>query len=897
MINVRVLSISRLGLASRCLIAVFGFVVSSSLCADAKEPVLDGVELYAGPSGPAYAQITNLLLDGRIDLRECGAGGQIDRSQYSKLPRIVLSPGGMLEKRADGSLLWTKDSRSTCVVPGSLKLEKGDVLTPAALAEKGTLQGRVIVASAPGLQAPPPLKPGDKVVIVSDPTPEMDEYLRAQWAGTAPVWQDFLSKYPASAHADEAKRSLAELESQQGAVDLARFQSSSSGDSPDVQALRSAWAASQDALHLAADNPVAAKVGDSVRAELTNMAAKGSDELQAYRAAVVAHKAGYAHFTAARKIAEQIATVDERFAPGVALRRDVEVESHSLDTSLQSGEKLLASNQPDQALGAIRKYRFFAPENPRIAAIVNADYDFHLERGKAAETTQDWSSATQEYTKAKEVKDTPEVNAALNHASGLAQSAQFKRLADNAIQQSQQDITQRDTIHAYEVLADLPDGARQLVAEQMASLQSAYVQAASDQAKKLQQVHSPIAGKMDLAAMRQAYSYLERASSFGDDDNIKERLSLVADEISDYYVKQAKAYLEKPLASGVGLGWYYLDQAQLYRPDSPEVRDEKTKNANFYQIRSHLSVGVQFRDQTSRTDLKSAGFSEQLRDAIATGLESSGLPVSVFSMPPAPTVPPNFMLVGEILEHRPMRSEVPETLESKYRTGQRELPNPAWNKADADYTSATLEFQRAQSVLQGAQARNKKKEIEQANRMLLAAKQSVEAAQSKRDELPRTQQEDTVKPYSYTKTTLEIKPVVELSFRIRDLNGVATVGPVNVKEADTKKFVVLEGLNSNDTEGLKQKDARPSEDQLMGEAEIRARDRLVQSALEAVQSLPKKILERARAQVSASEIDDGAELYILYLNCTPADPTPEREEAKRFLRDNFNIQDSTKSHG
>jgi hypothetical protein len=71
-------------------------------------------------------------------------------------------------------------------------------------------------------------------------------------------------------------------------------------------------------------------------------------------------------------------------------------------------------------------------------------------------------------------------------------------------------------------------------------------------------------------------------------------------------------------------------------------------------------------------------------------------------MNPAPAVAPNFVLVGEILEHRTDRSEVPETLESKYRTGQRDLPNPAWNKANAEYTSATLDFQRAQSVLQGA---------------------------------------------------------------------------------------------------------------------------------------------------------------------------------------------------
>jgi hypothetical protein len=450
-------------------------------------------------------------------------------------------------------------------------------------------------------------------------------------------------------------------------------------------------------------------------------------------------------------------------------------------------------------------------------------------------------------------------------------------------------------IHAYEVLADLPDGARHFVAEPMASLQSPYVQAASDQAKKLQQVHSPIAGKADLAAMRQAYSLLERASNFGDDDNLKERLSLVANEISDYYVKQAKIYLEKPLASGVGLGWYYLDQAQLYRPDSPEARDEKTKNASFYQIRSHLSMGVQFRDQTSRTDLKSAGYSDQLRDAIASGLESSGLPVSVVSMNPAPAVAPNFVLVGEILQHRSNRSEVPETLESKYRTGQRDLPNPAWNRANAEYTSATLDFQRAQSVLQGAQARNKKKEIEQANRMLLAAKQNVELAQGELDELPKTKPEDTVKPYSYTKTTLEITPVVELSFRIRDLNGATIVSPTPLKLADTKRFVVLDGLKAEDTEGLKQKDARPAEDQLMDEAEMHARDSLVQSVRDAVQGLPQKILERARAQVTATENDDAAELYILYLNCTRPDPTPEREEAKRFLRDNFNIQEGTKT--
>jgi hypothetical protein len=62
-----------------------------------------------------------------------------------------------------------------------------------------------------------------------------------------------------------------------------------------------------------------------------------------------------------------------------------------------------------------------------------------------------------------------------------------------------------------------------------------------------------------------------------------------------------------------------------------------------------------------------------------------------------------------------------------------------------------------------------------------------------------------------------------------------------------------------------------------------------------VQGLPQKILERARAHVTASENDDAAEQYILYLNCTQPNPTPGREEAKRFLRDNFNIQEGTKT--
>jgi hypothetical protein len=37
------------------------------------------------------------------------------------------------------------------------------------------------------------------------------------------------------------------------------------------------------------------------------------------------------------------------------------------------------------------------------------------------------------------------------------------------------------------------------------------------------------------------------------------------------------------------------------------------------------------------------------------------------------------------------------------------------------------------------------------------------------------------------------------------------------------------------------------------------------------------------------DTDGTAESYILYLNSTPDAPTPERDEAKKFLRDQFNM--------
>jgi hypothetical protein len=78
----------------------------------------------------------------------------------------------------------------------------------------------------------------------------------------------------------------------------------------------------------------------------------------------------------------------------------------------------------------------------------------------------------------------------------------------------------------------------------------------------------------------------------------------------------------------------------------------------------------------------------------------------------------------------------------------------------------------------------------------------------------------------------------------------------------------------------------------MTDVEIEARDAMVKAARERVQELPLKVLTQARAKASANDLEGAAELFVLYLNCTPATSTPERVEASKFLADNFNIRNT-----
>src|SRR5579863_7216564 len=116
----------------------------------AKDAHLIAIELYNGPNGPAYVQISDVLINGKIELRLCGSDPKIDKSSYGKLNKVTLSIGATLEYGITGGLTLSTGKSRTCVVPSNLKYEKNQSSTPQELAALSDLHGNLISPTAGG---------------------------------------------------------------------------------------------------------------------------------------------------------------------------------------------------------------------------------------------------------------------------------------------------------------------------------------------------------------------------------------------------------------------------------------------------------------------------------------------------------------------------------------------------------------------------------------------------------------------------------------------------------------------------------------------------------------------------------------------------------------------------
>lgn len=869
-------------------------VLALGLSGSAKDAPLSAIVLFDSSTDPGYTQLTGVTLNGKTDLRACEGVPRFDKRSYDALPRLQLKATAVLERGAGGQLMLSLDgAKPFCVVTNGVKFDKNPELTPAQAADQAVIFGVVAQSSAPSADIPT-LKPGVELIFVLAPDTEFAEYLRAQRAQSVALWQDYLKRYPASAHSVQARQGLAAMLAQSAEAALAEYSRTAQADPPRLGLLKQARSYAQEIDALSGNRATADKIRQALQTQLDALLEKDRRQLQAFTKAVADHGTGYAHLVAAEKRNEQILEVERDYPPAVALHNEISGEENKLDTILRNADSLLLAKRYDDALSVLAAYAGMSAEIPQIANIIETDYQFHFSRAQQLSAQGSWEQAAEEFRSALKVRpDNQETALALKNAEAQAANAFNRHVVEQALADSRNYAQKNDFIAAYDVLANLPEQQRALVADQMEAVKKDYAPAASRRAQKLQEIHLPIRGRADEEAMRQAYELLQRSGAISNDPAVKLKLDLLSDKISAYYLDQARRYLQKPMASGVGLGWLYLREAQRYEPNLDAVKDEMARYQGAYQLRGRLSVGVVVRDQTSRRE--GQGFADQLGDAIANGLESSSQPVKVirrYSEDPN-TVQPDFVLVSEILQHRMVKNTNLETLPSKYRAATREVKNETWLNTNQAYTQAQQELTQAQHAIADAQQRHNKKDAATGSDALAAAQQKADDLRKQLDALNPTRPEAVLEPYNYTKKTIDVTAVVELTFRLTDTSGNLLDSTPSIQREDHKTYVVLENVKPEDTEGVKAMNTPPDEVQFVTDLELQARDALVKAISEKAAHVPEKILQQARLRSQQQDIDGAAAEYIVFLNSTPDNGSSERSEAAAFLRDHFNLAVAT----
>jgi hypothetical protein len=868
-----------------------------SVTSHAKNAGLTAIQIYPGVSGQNYQQIADFVLGGKNEVLLCGGvTTNIDKNVYHRLAKVTLTAGMTLERTADGVLMLTQGptpdaTAPACVVPGNLKFDKGGSFSASDLADKTDIAGSVASGSDPSTTQIAPLKPGVLIVFVPAPDKELAEYLRAGRTASIPGWQVYFASYPGGAHLVQASKSMAALYMQAANTAFASYQSAKAANTPDYSQLAAARQAVDKAHALVADDPSIADLGQKIHAEVLALSAAAQDKLAACQQALKAQTPGYANLVAAEKLADGAFLVEPATPEALAAESQTRQARAALDSVLKDTESSITAHRPDDASAKIASVRVFAPEYPRIASDLQSISDLFVAHAKVLEEQPDWPGAVKEIQKADATVASPDTEALLKSAQEQALIAANKAAADDATQKSQTAESNNDILTAYEVLDDLPPDQHALVTDRLAALKDRYVPAAEQAAAGLKKAHEPINGIGDESGIRLAYAYLQRCFAITSDPTFQDRIEILGEDLSTYELAQGKRYAEKPDGTGVNVGWVYLTEALQYKSqtDSGAIHDELTTARAAHLLKSRLSVKVDFRDQTSRRD--AVDFAQQLTDALATGLESSGLDVKVVLPQETTPVPPNFQMVGDVLQHEMTKSEDVEAKESKYRFGQEEVPNEAWNQVNRDYEKANNDLEAERSVLEGAQAHGKKGDIKKAEAAVQTDEKTVEDLHAKLDEIPKTRMQDVERPYTYSQVDYRLKIIVALQFRILDSSGEEVVATIPIRSDAPKEYSVLQNVKPEDTQGVRIEGVIPNDNDFLEEDEYKARDQLIATAKEKVAELPAIVLARADHKASDGDNDGAAELYILYLDSTPVADTPERLRTRKFLADQFNFRD------
>ncbi|HUB30562.1 MAG TPA: hypothetical protein VL967_12735 [Terracidiphilus sp.] len=878
----------------RLFFLIFFCLVLAAAPVCAKTAGLVAIEIYQDRTGYSYEQITNFALNEKNEVSLCAdPSSPIDKSAYHRLSKITLAPGMWFERNAKGVLMLTQgDAAPGCIVPANLKYDKGDSFNPAQLAEKVVLAGQVLAASDPPQSQIAPLATGVVVVLVAAPDQELAEFLRAARQADVRAWRGYVAKYPGGSHVALAKRNLAALYFEAAGADLNGYLASKRSESPDYAKLKEARQLTDLAKPLVSNNEQINALSQKIHAEVLAISGASASSLNLYLAAVAKQSAGYSNLLVAEKLADAALDIDPSSPEDIDAEKQAQLARSAFDKVLREAELQIADRHPDEALKKIAPVRPFAGEDAKIEEEIHAIVALYVEQAKKLEEAPDWPNAISSLENANALVPSPDTQAMLTQAKQAAQNAANKAAAASALRKSQEYVDSKDILQAFEVLDDLPPPAHALVAEQLAALKDQYVIEAQKAAKNLEKAHLPIAGLSDEQGIQEAYAYLKRCSELTNDQDIETRADLLADSLSQFYLRQGKMYAEKPDGSGVNIGWTYLSEALQFKSSatSSAVHDEMASIRAIHLLKSRLSMKVDFRDQTSRKE--AVDFASQLSDAMATGLEASGMNVKVVRAQESAPVQPGFQIVGEVIRNEKGTSQETIPKQSYYHSGEQAMPNPEWNKIDDALEKAKNNLDSARSALEGATSRGKKKEIDQAQNTVQEDQQKVDDLRKQLNTIAQTIAQPLESPYTYSLVIYHLKIIVELHFRIIDADGNATVPTVTVtKENPTTEYSVKNDVKPEDTRGVRKEGQIPNLDDLLEQTQNAARDELIKIATAKVAELPATILASADRKAQLGDNDGAGELYILYINSTPNVSTPERMRASRFLLTTFNFKD------
>jgi hypothetical protein len=859
---------------------------------------LTAIIVYSGASGAAYVQAYDIALNGKDEVYLCPPGGvAIDTSNYKKQPKVKLAGVDWMERRADGVLMMKVLGATQCFVPTNLKLEKNRKYTPAEAASLAVLQGKLLAKSSNAEAAvPTELKPGTFVLFVAAADTEMAEYARAARYPSIALWKDYVLRYPAAKHTAEAKRALAGLITDDAEKEFAAYKASPAA-APDFTRLKAARDGAEEALRVLPQFAPAGKLAFDVKSQLDALMVLARQELNAYQQALNEHSAGYQHLVAARAHLGNIHLVNPALEGASALESEAERQAQALESATKSAETLVAGKRYDEAYDGISRYRAFRGELPRIAAIIDATFNFHRQRGDEAVAASNWEAAISEFERALALKEDAATKTALASAETQLQAVRTRTAAEKALADSRILSAAKQYFEAYQMLDQLPPEQRALVTDELKTLQKPYTDELLKRADALLRVHIPIRGRADEDAARTAQQYLKQDSDLLGQEMVQVKLDVVNERIASYYVEQAKAQFAKPRGLGSGLGWMLLKEAERFKPDLAGLRDLMTRYAPQYDTRAKLSIAVRVRDHTSRRD--SLGYADQVADTIAAGLEGAGLPgVKVIARQDAGAdvtadpnaYLPNLILTGDILDHRVDRKVDTQGMASRYRSGRREVRNPTYSVAKVKYDTARQELDHARDFQLARAATLKKKELAESERNIAELAKKADAAKKELDAIPETLLEDIILPYNYTKRTVQLNAVVSVGFQMLDPESADVREEGTIKTEQPATFVVLENVKPEDVDGVIAAGSVPDEIQLLAQAEHKAQLALVDEAVKKMRGVPAKLLEDARARAARNDMEGAAERYILYLNSTAPAATKERGEAIDFLKKQFNIE-------